>query len=96
MVLRRLKASIYGGSKIITVTRGEKLPTADLYYIAFIVVVDDVRECRIDEWREAGLSKPTSVRLDKVLRLQESDLDGKIGELQERDKLIIRLRLSKR
>nr|DAF26005.1 MAG TPA: hypothetical protein [Caudoviricetes sp.] len=39
MVLRRLKASIYGGSKIITVTRGEKLPTADLYYIAFIVVV---------------------------------------------------------
>lgn len=57
---------------------------------------DDVRECRIDEWREAGLSKPTSVRLDKILCLQESDLDGKIGELQERDKLIIRLRMSKR
>ena len=28
-----------GGSKIITVVRGEKLPTAHLYYIAFIVVV---------------------------------------------------------
>ena len=28
-----------GGSKIITVARGEKLPTAHLYYIAFIVVV---------------------------------------------------------
>lgn len=28
-----------GGSKIITVARGGKLPTADLYYIAFIVVV---------------------------------------------------------
>lgn len=28
-----------GGSKIITVARGEKLPTVDLYYIAFIVVV---------------------------------------------------------
>lgn len=39
VVLRRLKASIYGGSKIITVARGEKLPTADLCYIAFIVVV---------------------------------------------------------
>ena len=39
VVLRRLKASIYGGSKIITVARGEKLPTADLYYIVFIVVV---------------------------------------------------------
>lgn len=38
VVLRRLKASIYGGSKMITVARGEKLPTADLYYIAFIVV----------------------------------------------------------
>ena len=39
VVLRRLKASIYGGSKMITVARGEKLPTAHLYYIAFIVVV---------------------------------------------------------
>ena len=39
VVLRRLKASIYGGSKIITVARGEKLPTAHLHYIAFIVVV---------------------------------------------------------
>lgn len=39
VVLRRLKASIYGGSKMITVVRGEKLPTAHLYYIAFIVVV---------------------------------------------------------
>ena len=39
VVLRRLKASIYGGSKIITVARGEKLPTAHLYYIEFIVVV---------------------------------------------------------
>ena len=28
-----------GGSKIITVARGEKLPKANLYYIAFIVVV---------------------------------------------------------
>ena len=28
-----------GGSKMITVAGGEKLPTADLYYIAFIVVV---------------------------------------------------------
>ena len=27
-----------GGSKMITVAGGEKLPTADLYYIAFIVV----------------------------------------------------------
>ena len=39
VVLRRLKASIYGGSKMITVARGEKFPTVDLYYIAFIVVV---------------------------------------------------------
>ena len=39
VVLRRLKASIYGGSKMITVAKGEKLPAAHLYYIAFIVVV---------------------------------------------------------
>lgn len=57
---------------------------------------DDVREYRIVEWAEAGLSKSTSVRLDKILHLQESDLDGKIGELQEIDKLKIGLRMSKR
>ena len=57
---------------------------------------DNIREYRIDEWMEAGLSKPTSVRLDKILYLQKSDLDGKIGELQERDKLRIGLRMNKR
>lgn len=57
---------------------------------------DNVREYCIVDWAKAGLSKSTSVRLDKILYLQESDLDGKIGELQEIDKLRIGLRMSKR
>lgn len=57
---------------------------------------DNVREYRIEKWREAGLSKPTSVRLDKILHLQETDLDGKIGRLQEIDIIKIGYRMSKR
>ena len=57
---------------------------------------DNVREYRIEKWQEAGLSKPTSVRLDKILHLQKTDLDGKIGRLQEIDIIKIRFRLSKR
>ena len=57
---------------------------------------DNVREYRIEKWQEAGLSKPTSVRLDKILHLQKTDLDGKIGRLQEIDIIKIRFRMSKR
>lgn len=48
---------------------------------------------QVREWKEAGLTKETSIRLDKVLRLKPNDFDSKIGELTERDKLIISNRL---
>lgn len=48
---------------------------------------------QVREWKEAGLTKETSIRFDKVLRLKPNDFDSKIGELTERDKLIISNRL---
>ena len=42
---------------------------------------DGQDEYRIRYWKEAGLSKPTSIRLRKVLRLTEDDLLYQIGTL---------------
>ncbi len=54
---------------------------------------DNNDEFRIRYWRESGLSKPTSIRLRKVLRLEESDLTRKIGELDKRERLRFELRI---
>lgn len=54
---------------------------------------DNQDEYRIRYWREAGLSKPTSIRLRKVLRLTEGDLLYKIGELDERERLVFEFRI---
>jgi len=54
---------------------------------------DDRDEYRIRYWKEAGLSKPTSVRLRKVLRLEEGDLQYKIGELDKRERLLFEFRI---
>lgn len=54
---------------------------------------DNQDEYRIRYWREAGLSKPTSIRLRKVLRLTENDLVCKIGELDERERLSFEFRI---
>lgn len=55
---------------------------------------DNRDEYRIRYWKEAGLSKPTSVRLRKILRLSRTDLTEKIGELDERARLLFELRTS--
>lgn len=54
---------------------------------------DDKDEYRVKYWREAGLSKPTTIRLRKVLRLTESDLLYKIGELDKRERLSFDFRI---
>ena len=47
----------------------------------------------IKQWREAGLDKPTVVRLDKCLRLEPNDFHEYIGHLTEQDALILQLEL---
>ena len=54
---------------------------------------DTQDEYRVRQWREAGLSKPTSIRLRKVLRLTEDDLLYKMGELDERERLVFEFRI---
>ena len=54
---------------------------------------DDQDEYRIRYWKEAGLTKPTSVRLRKVLRLEKGDLLYKIGELDKRERLNFEFRI---
>lgn len=55
---------------------------------------DDKDEYRVKYWKEAGLTKPTSIRLRKVLRLEKKDLLCKIGELDKRERLLFEFRIS--
>lgn len=57
---------------------------------------DNQKEYQIREWKAAGLENPTSVRLEKVLRLEAGDMICKIGRLTPRDILQIEYRLASR
>ena len=54
---------------------------------------DDQDEYRIRYWKEAGLTKPTSIRIRKVLRLTKDDLLYKVGELDKRERLLFEFRI---
>ena len=54
---------------------------------------DNQDEYRVKYWRESGLSKPTSIRIRKVLKLEKSDLICKLGELDRRERLSFEFRL---
>lgn len=56
---------------------------------------DSFPEHRIKKWKEAGLDKETSVRLDKALRLDKSVLVSRIGRLAVEDIFQIEQKLSK-
>ncbi len=49
----------------------------------------------IRHWQHAGLSKPSTVRLDKKLTLWPSDMRSKIGKLEQMDILQIDLALAR-
>ena len=55
---------------------------------------DNLEEYRIRYWKEAGLTKPTSIRLRKVLKLEKRDFVRKIGELDRRERLVFELRIA--
>ena len=48
-------------------------------------------EYPIKYWKEAGLEKETTVRLSKIFRLEERDLIGKIGRLNNYDIMKIQM-----
>ena len=60
------------------------------YIVSFKVTSHDARkkfngEYIIMKWKEAGLTKPSVVRLSKMLKMQESDFLKKIGDLEDTD-----------
>lgn len=57
---------------------------------------DGQNEYKIKEWHRAGLEKPTSVRIGKVLKLEEKDLLRKIGRLSPADIMQLELKLATR
>lgn len=57
---------------------------------------DNIIEYQVKEWKEAGLSTPTSIRIEKVLKLEEKDFVRKIGQLTAADIMQFRLRLASR
>jgi len=54
---------------------------------------DGPDEYRVKYWAEAGLDKPTTIRLQKVLKLTKEDLLYKIGELDKRERLLFEFRI---
>lgn len=56
---------------------------------------DHFPEHRIKQWEKAGLTKETSVRLDKALRLDPSTLTSYVGRLEIEDIFQIEQKLSK-
>jgi len=44
----------------------------------------------ISDWREAGLAKPSVVRLDRLVTAEKTILGRKLGRLSLRDKEVIR------
>lgn len=56
---------------------------------------DNFPEHRIRDWKAAGLKKETSVRLDKLLRLDESVLTTYVGKLALQDVFLIQSKLNK-
>lgn len=55
---------------------------------------DSKDEFRIEYWHEAGLDKPTTIRICKMIRLQHTDLVRMRGKLDPRDILRFELRIA--
>lgn len=55
---------------------------------------DNREEFKLNYWKEAGLEKPTSIRITKILRLENNDFIRRIGRLDSRDILRFELRIA--
>ena len=55
---------------------------------------DNKEEFRIEYWKEAGLEKPTTIRIGRMLKMQHEDFVRKIGELDPRDRLRFEFRIA--
>ena len=56
---------------------------------------DNDKELRIVHWEESGLDHESSIRLGKLVKLEEKDFIRKRGKLDDRDRLKFDLRHSR-
>lgn len=65
------------------------LEDGTVYVIALMITSHDQRnvygEYDITKWQSAGLKKPSTIRITKRLKLMETDLIRKMGDLQPYD-----------
>lgn len=70
------------------------LEDGTVYVIALMITSHDQRnlygEYDIIKWQSAGLTKPSTIRITRKLRLEESDLIRKMGELQAFDIVLLK------
>lgn len=75
------------------------LSSGELFVVAIKVTShvprDQWGEYALIRWKEAGLPKPSTLRLQKRLRLQRADLRARIGALHPSDIFAIERLLSK-
>lgn len=65
------------------------LEDGTIYVIALMITSHEQRniygEYDITKWQSAGLTKPSTIRITKKLKLEETDLIRKMGDLQPFD-----------
>lgn len=70
------------------------LEDGTVYVITLMITSHDQRnlygEYDITKWQSAGLTKPSTIRITRKLRLEESDLIRKMGELQAFDIVLLK------
>lgn len=55
---------------------------------------DEGKEYRVKYWKEAGLTKPTSIRIGKFLQLDEKHMVRYRGTLDKRDQMMLSFRIA--
>lgn len=54
------------------------------------VICHEPLDVVLSDWREAGLLKPSTVRLSRLVTVERTILRRKLGELTDRDRSVIR------
>lgn len=72
----------------------------EMYILSFKITGHSAREdytgeYEIHHWQEAGLTKPSTIRFEKRIRLKPEDVIEKIGELHPADRAVFQCIISR-
>ena len=69
------------------------LEDGTVYVIAFMITSHEQRnvygEYDVTKWQSAGLTKPSTIRVTRKLKLEENDLIRKLGDLHPLDIVLL-------